>query len=176
MDNQQAFDDSKITQAVKWLNECVAEENYHAAYLLGKVYAEGVVISKNIERTIALFALAAEKGNQYAQYHLGKMYLTGKEVGQDREKAYSYFSQAAEQGNVYAAYFLEHWNDIKQPDLMLMATRLLRHLEQIIEDDLTGKRRGTGSKIDRKLLKKIKVKKISQGHARDDHEAMVQTQ
>ena len=57
-----------------------------------------------------------------------------------------------------------------------MATRLLHHLEQIIEDDLTGKSGKSGSKIDRKLLRKIKAKKISQGHARDDHEVMVQIQ
>ena len=170
------LNNSKIVQAVKWLNECAAEENYHAAYFLGKMYAQGILIPKDMQKAISFFILAAEKGNQYAQYSLGKLYLIGKEVEQNKEKAYFYFSKAADQGNIYAAYFLEHWNELKQPDLMLMATRLLHHLEQVIEDDITGKNGKAGSKVDRKLLRKIKAKKISQGHARDDHEAMVQTQ
>ena len=83
---------------------------------------------------------------------LGKKYLLGKDVEKDRTKAYIYFLRSADQGNMYAAYFLEHWNDMYHPDLMLMATRLLHHLEQVIEDDLTGKRGRNGAKIDRKLL------------------------
>ena len=93
------------------------------------------------------------------------------------EKAYAYFTLAAEQGNVYAAYFLEHWNDMPHPDLLLMATRLMHHLERVMEDNVTGRRRG-GSRqgIDRKLARKMKEKKIAQGHAEDDREEMVQTQ
>lgn len=41
---------------------------------------------------------------------------------------------------MYAAYFLEHWNDMPHPDLLLMATRLMHHLEKIIEDDASGKK------------------------------------
>ena len=120
---------------------------------------------------------SAAAGNQYAQYVLGKLYLVGKEVEQDKEKAYAYFTLAAEQGNVYAAYFLEHWNDMPHPDLLLMATRLIHHLERVMEDNVTGRRRG-GSRqgIDRKLARKMKEKKIAQGHAEDDKEEMVQTQ
>ena len=79
-------------------------------------------------------------------------------------KAYAYFTLAAEQGNVYAAYFLEHWNDMPHPDLLLMATRLMHHLERVMEDNVTGRRRG-GSRqgIDRKLARKMKEKKIAQG-------------
>ena len=112
-------------------------------------------------------------GNQYAQYVLGKVNLMGREVEQDKEKAYEYFRLAAEQGNVYAAYFLEHWNDMPHPDLLLMATRLMHHLENILKDDVSGKK---GAGMDRKLARKIKNKKIAQGHARDDREEMVQTQ
>lgn len=169
-------DHMKIEASIKWLEESMENKNHHAAYSLGKLYADGILISKDMNRAVELFLWSAEQGNQYAQYILGKLYLTGKEVEKNREKAFYYFTKSAEQGNPYAVYFLEHWNDLYHPDLMLMATRLLHHLEQIIEDDLTGKRGRTGSKIDRKLLRKIKAKKISQGHARDDHEAMVQTQ
>ncbi len=88
---------------------------------------------------------------------------------QNREKAYEYFRLAAEQGNEYAACFLEHWNDMPHPDLLLMASRLMHHLGNIMGEEAADKKRG-GSRmgIDRKLAGKIKAKKIAQGHAEDD--------
>ena len=78
-------------------------------------------MEKNVEFAIRYLEESSGAGNQYAQYVLGKVYLMGREVEQDRQKAYEYFRLAAEQGNVYAAYFLEHWNDMPHPDLLLMA-------------------------------------------------------
>ena len=83
----------------------------------------------------------------------------GKEVEQDKEKAYEYFRLAAEQGNVCAAYFLEHWNDMTHPDLLLMATRLMHHLEKIIEEDASGKKGGRRAGMDRKLARKIRQRR-----------------
>lgn len=108
---------------------------------------------------------------------LTKLYLIGKDVEQDREKAYGYFLLAAEQGNMYAAYFLEHWNDMTHPDLFLMASRFMHYLGHIMEEDVSGRKKGGSSAgIDRKLAGKIREKKTAQGHAEDDREAMVQTQ
>ena len=44
-----------------------------------------------------------------------------------------------------------------------------------MEEDVTGRKGGRGS-VDRKLARKIRQKKIAQGHAGDDKEEMVQTQ
>lgn len=166
-----------IPQAVQYLTLAADQNNELAAYRLGKLYLAGEDIPKNTEHAIRYLERSALAGNQYAQYTLGKLYLIGKDMGQDKEKAYAYFRLAAEQGNLYAAYFLEHWNDLPHPDLFLMASRLMRHLGNIMEDDATGRKRG-GSRmgIDRKLAGKIKAKKIAQGHAEDDREEMVQTQ
>ena len=51
------------------------------------------------------------------------------------------------------------------------------HLEHIMGENVFGRKSG-GSRqgIDRKLARKIRQKKIAQGHAVDDHENMVQTQ
>ena len=165
-----------IGKAVRYLTLAANLKNEFAAYRLGKLYLAGVEVEKNIGLAIRYLEESAGAGNQYAQYALGKVYLMGKEVEQDRERAYEYFRLAAEQGNVYAAYFLEHWNDMPHPDLLLMATRLMHHLEKIIEDDVSGKKGGRRAGMDRKLARKIKSKKIAQGHARDDREEMVQTQ
>ena len=165
-----------IGRAVHYLTLAAKQKNEFALYRLGKLYLAGVEVAKNVELAIRYLEESACAGNQYAQYVLGKVYLMGKEVEQDKEKAYEYFRLAAEQGNVYAAYFLEHWNDMPYPDLLLMATRLMHHLERIIEDDVSGKKGGRRAGMDRKLARKIKNKKIAQGHARDDREEMVQTQ
>lgn len=165
-----------IGRAVHYLKLAANRKNEFALYRLGKLYLAEEVVAKNVELAIRYLGESAGVGNQYAQYVLGKVYLMGKEVEQDKEKAYEYFRLAAEQGNVYAAYFLEHWNDMPHPDLLLMATRLMHHLEKIIEDDVSGKKGGRRAGMDRKLARKIKNKKIAQGHARDDREEMVQTQ
>lgn len=165
-----------IGRAVHYLKLAANQKNEFALYRLGKLYLAGEEVAKNVELAIRYLEESAGVGNQYAQYVLGKVYMMGKEVEQDKEKAYEYFRLAAEQGNVYATYFLEHWNDMPHPDLLLMATRLMHHLENILKDDVSGKKGDRRTGMDRKLARKIRQKKIAQGHARDDREEMVQTQ
>ena len=165
-----------INKALRYLRLAAKQNQAFASYRLGKLYLAGDEVEKNTELALQYLEASAHAGNRYAQYVLGKVYLMGKDVPQDREKAYVYFTQAAEQGNVYAAFFLEHWNEIGHPDLFLMATRLLHHLERIIEDDVSGRKGGRHSGMDRKLARKMKQKKMAQGHAADDREVMVQTQ
>ena len=166
-----------IGRAVRYLTLAANRKNEFASYRLGKLYLAGEEVVKNVELAIRYLEESAGVGNQYAQYVLGKVNLMGREVEQDKEKAYEYFRLAAEQGNVYAAYFLEHWNDMPHPDLLLMATRLMHHLEKIMEDDVSGKKGGRRAGMDRKLARKIKNKKIAQGHARDDktNDTMIST-
>ena len=170
-------DTKNIPAAIQYLTLAAKQKNQFAAYRLGKLYLAGEELPKNTELALHYLKMAADTGNQYAQYALGKVYLIGKDVQQDKELAYDYFLKSAEQGNIYAAYFLEHWNDMPHPDLFLMATRLMRHLEHIIEENVAGRKSGGRRQgIDRKLARKIRQKKIAQGHAVDDHEDMVQTQ
>lgn len=170
-------DNKNIPAAIQYLTLAAKQKNEFAAYRLGKLYLAGEELPKNTELALHYLKMAADTGNQYAQYALGKVYLIGKDVQQDKELAYDYFLKSAEQGNIYAAYFLEHWNDMPHPDLFLMATRLMRHLEHIIEENVAGRKSGGRRQgIDRKLARKIRQKKIAQGHAVDDHENMVQTQ
>ena len=57
------------------------------------------------------------------------------------------------------------------PDLLLMATRLMHHLGNVIEENMDGgKKGGNRQRMDRKLARKIRQKKIAQGHAEDDRE------
>lgn len=166
-----------IPKAVHYLRQAAGQKNDLAAYRLGKIYLSGNDMPKNAELALRYLEESAHAGNQYAQYALGKLYLIGRDVEQDKEKAYEYLRQAAEQGNMYAVYFLEHWNDMPHPDLLLIASRLMHHLGHVMEEDISDRKKG-GSRtgIDRKLARKIREKKTAQGHAEDDREDMVQTQ
>ncbi|RAZ95342.1 sel1 repeat family protein, partial [Klebsiella oxytoca] len=102
----------------------------------------------------------AESGNQYAQYALGKLYLDR----QNHEQAYYWFSQSAAQGNEYAQFFLDRWNSLEPPSLMLSVTRLLHHMGRIFQDQAPAPSVPGGIRIDRKRLAQIREKKIAMGH------------
>lgn len=119
--------------------------------------------------------MSAEQNNQYAQYALGKLYLMGRDVPRDREAAMRWFTLSAEQGNIYAQIFLDHPDAYGDPPLILAATRLLHHLSRIFRDEQKRLSNGSGMQVDSKLRRRIREKKIAQGHAPDDHELRQKT-
>ena len=158
---------NRTNEAVSWYGKAAAQEN---AYRLGKLYLEGKDVPKDVQKAVAYLTDSAEHGNQYAQYALGKLYLTGQGVKQDRERAWAYFYESAEQGNEYADFFLEHFDQVRRPNVFLAATRLLHHLSQIFRDNSVPPAAPVGQRVDRKLRRKIQEKKIAMGHKPDDHE------
>ena len=157
---------NRTNEAVSWYGKAAA----CAAYRLGKLYLEGKDVPKDVQKAVAYLTDSAEHGNQYAQYALGKLYLTGQGVKQDRERAWAYFYESAEQGNEYADFFLEHFDQVRRPNVFLAATRLLHHLSQIFRDNSVPPAAPVGQRVDRKLRRKIQEKKIAMGHKPDDHE------
>ena len=142
-------------------------KNPYAAYALGKLYLKAWT-SKDIGTALKWLTASAEQGNQYAQYALGKLYLFGHDVPRDRDAALKWLTESAAQGNIYARFLLDHMDSFRDPSVLLAATRLMHHLGNIFRDE---KRQFGGGMMqsDRKLLKKLRQKKIAQGHARDDH-------
>ena len=161
---------NRMDEAVSWYEKAAAQENTCAAYRLGKLYLEGKDVPKDVRKAVAYLTDSAEHGNQYAQYALGKLYLTGQNVKQDRERAWAYFYESAEQGNEYADFFLEHFDQVRRPNVFLAATRLLHHLSQIFRDNSVPPAAPVGQRVDRKLRRKIQKKKIAMGNKPDDHE------
>ena len=100
---------------------------------------------------------------------LGKLYLTGQSVQPDQVQAIVWFGRSAE-GNQYAQFFLERHDDIRPPSVMLAVTRLLYHMSRVFQDNSLPESRPGGIQIDRKRLRKLREKKIAQGHKPDDHE------
>ena len=161
---------NRMSEAVPWYEKAAAQGNSCAAYRLGKLYLEGKDVPKDVPQAVVFLTESAQQGNQYAQYALGKLYLTGQDVKQDREQAWAYFYESAEQGNEYADFFLEHFDQTCRPNVFLAATRLLHHLSQIFRDNSVPPAAPVGQRVDRKLRRKIREKKIAMGHKPDDHE------
>ncbi|MFR6185265.1 MAG: tetratricopeptide repeat protein [Lawsonibacter sp.] len=139
-------------------------------YRLGKELLKGETTKQDAAAAVEWFTRSAKGGNPYAQYLLGKLYLMGKEVPSDEEQAVLWLTRSAEQGNEYARYLLDHREEQRPPDVMLAVTRLLYHMSRIFQDNSLPKSRPGGIQIDRKRLRKLREKKIAQGHKPDDHE------
>ena len=131
---------------------------------------QGEEVPKDVPKAIGCLTASAERGNQYAQYALGKLYLTGRDVPRDREAAWRWFTQSADQGNAYAQFFLDRWDTLGQPDVMLAATRLLHHLSRVFrENTLANGAAGMAQGMDRKRRQQLNEIKLARGQRVDDH-------
>ncbi|HJB16815.1 MAG TPA: SEL1-like repeat protein [Candidatus Blautia excrementipullorum] len=159
-------------KAAAYFKLAAGQGSEYAAYQLGKLYLSEEYGFKDVDQGIHWMETTAEKGNQYAQYILGKLYLYGGDIPQDKEKAVHYLNASAEQGNIYAQFLLEHMDSSYEPSAVLAATRLLRHLENLFQEDY---RKNTDTdkfhRMDRKRRRRLAEKKHAQGHKRDDHES-----
>ncbi len=161
-----------LKSGIQWLEYAVRHVSDCASYRLGKEFLKGEIVERDITKAVEYLAQSADAGNQYAQYALGKLYL-GR---QDREQAYYWFSQSVSQGNEYAQFFLDRWNNLKPPSMMLSVTRLLHHMSRIFQEQIPAPTIPGGIQIDRKRLQQLREKKIAMGHKPDDHKEQSQGQ
>lgn len=166
-----AEDTENGKQTLDSLRQAAEDGDAFAQYCLGKRFLQGDGIPKDAASAVCWLTASAEQGNQYAQYALGKIYLLGKDMPKDRPVAIKWFQMAADQENEYAQYFLDHMDDIQGRSPIHAAMNLLRHLANLFrEQNQPPPSGGIRVAVDRKLLRKIKAKKIAQGHKADDHE------
>ena len=157
---------------IQWLEYAAHNGSDCAAYRLGKGYLKGEIVAKDTVKAMDYFTQSAEAGNQYAQYALGKLYLDTH----DQEQAHYWFAQSASQGNEYARFFLDRWDSLQSPSVMLATTRLLHHMSRVFQDQTSSPPVPSGIQVDRKLMARIREKKIAAGHKPDDHEEPSQAQ
>ncbi len=166
-------DDPKVRNPVfglQWLEYTARIGSNCAAYRLGKEYLKGEIVERDADKAKEYLTQSAKAGNQYAQYALGKLYLEKL----DRDQSHYWFKQSAAQGNTYAQFFLDRWDSLKPPSVMLAATRLLHHMGRVFQEQTPAPSIPSGIQIDHKLLTKIREKKIAMGHKPDDHEESIQ--
>jgi len=89
-------------EAFNWLEKAAEQNNADqtqsaAQTELGKLYANGIGISKDYEKAIDLFASAYERGFGDAANELGKMHALGHGVTKNYAQAFIYFEKAYDQ-------------------------------------------------------------------------------
>ncbi len=155
---------------VQWLEYAAHHGSDCASYRLGKEYLKSEIMERDSVKALEHLTQSAEAGNQYAQYALGKLYLDK----QDRKQAHYRFTQPVAQGDEYAPFFLDRWDNLKPPSVMLSVTRLLHHMGRIFQEQPPTSTIPGGVQIDRKRLAQLREKKIAMGHKADNHEEQVQ--
>ena len=161
-----------IPAALRWLKESAVQNNQYAQYALGMVHLSDEYGLKDVHTAVEWLIHSAEQNNQFAQYQLGKLYAMGQDVPRDREEALRWLTLSAAQGNEYAQFFIDHIDEIgvRDPDLFLASTNLLRQLGRIFEQEHYRMTPAPGIQFDRKRLRMLREKKLAQGHAYDDRE------
>lgn len=160
-------------KALELLLHASSQDHQFAQYQLGKMLLQGEEAPKDVAAAVHWLTVSAMHGNQYAQYALGKLYLLGKDVEKDKASAAKWFQMAADQGNEYAQYFLKHMDDPVRQSPAAAVITLLHSLANIFREQSQFPTSGIVVAVDRKLLRKIKAKKIAQGHKADDHEPKI---
>lgn len=160
-----------IYKAIVYLTQSTEQENGWAAYKLGKLYLLGKDVSKDTGKAVTYLTKSAEQGNQFAQYILGKLYLLGKDVPKNRELAIKWLTLSAEQGNEYAQFFLDNMDKFREPSVALGISRLMYHVGRMFENNVPQTSRSAIEfKVDSKLMRKMREKKVGQGYKQDEHD------
>ena len=105
-----------------------------------------------------------------------KLYLLGRDVPPDREQAKEWLIRSAVQGNEYARFFLDHFDQFRDPSVMLAATKLLHHMSRIFQNNSVPPGNPAGIRIDSKRRRRLMEKRMAMGHRADDHEEQTQYQ
>lgn len=89
--------------ALEWLHKKAEEdENAHAQYWLGWLYADGKVVAKDLNKAFGLYERAAKKNNVYAQRFVAQCYQHGHGVEKNLELAAQWYQTASANGDKVA--------------------------------------------------------------------------
>lgn len=106
-------------------------DHAYAKYFVGRMYAAGQGVEKNLETAAKWYRKASELGVADAQYRLGALYQSGEGVPRDMEYAYSWYKVAAHLGNAKAIAAVENSAELLSPAEMKEA--------QVLSADLIEK-------------------------------------
>ncbi len=103
-------------------------DHAYARYFVGRMYAAGQGVDKNLETAAKWYRKASELGVADAQYRLGKLYSTGDGVPRDMESAYGWYTVAAHLGNPKAITAIEQTTEQLSPSELEAAQALSAEL------------------------------------------------
>lgn len=77
-----------------------------AKYLLGKLFLQGKIVSKNVDYALRWLEESISDDNSFAEYLLGKALLSDSDLEKDINRAEVLLRKSFSHGNKYAAYIL----------------------------------------------------------------------
>ncbi len=133
-------------------------------YKLGRMFQRGLGTDIDVSKAVNFYRQAAEYRNGWAEYQLGRLYLFGADgITPDREQAVEWVTRSVEDGNEYAEQLLQHMEDYQNQMLTDTVFRLFLNVGKIIEDNYDRSGRVAQSKVDSKLRRMIRRKKMELG-------------
>lgn len=154
-----------LDKAEKYL--LLATDNEYVQYALAKLHLQEE--KYDIQKAVNYFENCAAK-NHWASYQLGRIYLFGaKDIERDKEKAVEWFTKSANDGNKYAQAILDNISKFENDLLVNTIFSLFVSLSRCIQDSYDNDRKDLQSRVDRKLMRVIRKKKMELGEKEENH-------
>ena len=154
-----------LDKAEKYL--LLAEDNEYTQYALAKLYLQEE--KYDIQKAVNYFEKSADK-NHWASYQLGRIYLFGAaELTKDKEQAIEWFTKSANDGNEYAQAILDEISKFENDLLANTIFSLFVSLSRCIQDSYDNDHKVLQSRVDRKLMRVIRKKKMELGEKEENH-------
>ena len=154
-----------LDKAEKYL--LLAADNEYTQYALAKLYLQEE--KYDIQKAVNYFENCADK-NHLASYQLGRIYLFGAAgLTKDKGQAVEWFTKSANDGNEYAQDLLENMERYENAVLANTIFGLFANLSRCIQDSYDNDRKDLQSRVDRKLMRVIRKKKMELGEKEENH-------
>ena len=154
-----------LDKAEKYL--LLVEDNEYTQYALAKLYLQEE--KYDIQKAVNYFGRSADK-NHWASYQLGRIYLFGAaELTKDKEQAIEWFTKSANDGNEYAQAMLDNISKFENDLLANTIFSLFVSLSRCIQDSYDNDHKVLQSRVDRKLMRVIRKKKMELGEKEENH-------
>ena len=154
-----------LDKAEKYL--LLAEDSEYTQYALAKLYLQEE--KYDIQKAVNYFENCADK-NHWASYQLGRIYLFGAAgLTKDKEQAIEWFTKSANDGNEYAQAMLDNISKFENDLLANTIFSLFVSLSRCIQDSYDNDHKVLQSRVDRKLMRVIRKKKMELGEKEENH-------
>ena len=154
-----------LDKAEKYL--LLAEDSEYTQYALAKLYLQEE--KYDIQKAVDYFENGADK-NHWASYQLGRIYLFGAAgLTKDKEQAIEWFTKSANDGNEYAQAMLDNISKFENDLLVNTIFSLFVSLSRCIQDSYDNDHKVLQSRVDRKLMRVIRKKKMELGEKEENH-------
>ena len=154
-----------LDKAEKYL--LLAEDSEYTQYALAKLHLREE--KYDIQKAVNYFENCADK-NHWASYQLGRIYLFGAAgLTKDKGQAIEWFTKSANDGNEYAQAMLDNISKFENDLLANTIFSLFVSLNRCIQDSYDNDRKDLQSRVDRKLMRAIRRKKMELGEKEENH-------